>query len=69
MSRNQARRTLNLKDEVEQMNKQGILHALRGKRDLDEAPSSYKDIQEVMALQEDLVDIQVELTPMAVIKA
>ena len=69
MSRNQARRTLSLKDEVERMNKLGVLHALRGKRDLDEAPSSYKDIQEVMSLQEDLVDIQVELTPMAVVKA
>ena len=69
MSRNQARRSLSLKDEVAKMNRLGILHALRNKRDLDEAPSSYKDIQEVMALQEDLVDIQVELTPMAVIKA
>ena len=69
MSRNEARRSLNLKNEVEKMNKIGVLHALRHKRDLDEAPSSYKDIQEVMALQEDLVDIQVELTPMAVIKA
>ena len=69
MSRNQARRSLNLKAEVERMNKLGVLHALRHKRDLDEAPSSYKDIQEVMALQKDLVEIQVELTPMAVIKA
>ena len=69
MSRNAARRRLSLKDEGERMNKLGILHALRSKRDLDEAPSSYKDIQEVMELQKDLVDSQVELTPMAVIKA
>lgn len=69
MSRNQARRTLNLKHETDKLNELGVLHALRHKRDLDEAPGSYKDIQEVMALQEDLVDIQVELTPMAVIKA
>ena len=69
MSRNEARRSLNLKAETDRMNKLGVLHALRHKKDLDEAPSSYKDIQEVMALQEDLVDIQVELTPMAVIKA
>ena len=69
MSRNEARRSLNLKAETDRMNKLGVLHALRHKKDLDEAPSSYKDIQEVMAQQEDLVDIQVELTPMAVIKA
>lgn len=69
MSRNEARRSLNLKTEVEKLKELGVLHALRHKRDLDEAPGSYKDIQEVMALQEDLVDIQVELTPMAVIKA
>lgn len=69
MSRNQARRSLSLKEETARLKKLGVLHALRHKRDLDEAPGSYKDIQEVMALQKDLVDIQVELTPMAVIKA
>lgn len=69
MSRNQARRSLNLKEETARLKELGVLHALRHKRDLDEAPGSYKDIQKVMALQEDLVDIQVELTPMAVIKA
>ena len=69
MSRNEARRTLNLKAEVERLKKLGILHALRHKKDLDEAPGSYKNIHEVMDLQKDLVDIQVELTPLAVIKA
>lgn len=68
MSRAQARRTLNLKDEVALLKEKGVLHAIRHKKDLDEAPSSYKDIEVVMALQEDLVDIQVELTPLAVIK-
>lgn len=69
MSRNEARRTLTLKTETAKLKELGILHALRHKKDLDEAPGSYKDIQEVMALQKDLVDIQIELTPMAVIKA
>lgn len=69
MSRNEARRSLDLKEETDRMNKLGVLHTLRHKKNLDEAPGSYKDIQEVMALQKDLVDIQVELTPMAVIKA
>ena len=69
MSRNEARRSLSLKDETARLKKLGVIHALRHKRDLDEAPGSYKDIQKVMAQQKDLVDIQVELTPMAVIKA
>jgi tRNA-splicing ligase RtcB len=37
-------------------------------KDLDEAPDAYKDIDVVMKNQEDLVDIVVELTPLAVIK-
>lgn len=37
-------------------------------KDLDEAPGSYKDILKVMRNQSDLVEILVELTPMAVIK-
>lgn len=68
MSRAQARKTLDLKKEVASLKNMGVLHALRHKKDLDEAPGSYKDIEEVMALQKDLVDIQVELTPLAVIK-
>lgn len=68
MSRHQARKKLDLKKEIQVMKKLGVLHALRHKRDLDEAPSSYKDIKQVMALQKDLVEIQIALTPMAVIK-
>jgi len=69
MSRAEARRSLDLKKEVAQLKEMGVLHALRHKKDLDEAPSSYKDIKEVMGLQKDLVEIKVELTPLAVIKA
>jgi tRNA-splicing ligase RtcB len=36
--------------------------------DLDEAPGAYKNINEVMQNQHDLVDILIELTPVAVIK-
>lgn len=68
MSRAKARKTLNLKDEVSLLKEKGILHAIRHKKDLDEAPSSYKDIKEVMALQKDLIDIQIELQPLAVMK-
>ena len=41
---------------------------VRGKFDLGEAPSAYKDIHEVMENQKDLVNIFVELTPLMVIK-
>jgi tRNA-splicing ligase RtcB (3'-phosphate/5'-hydroxy nucleic acid ligase) len=35
---------------------------------LEHAPSACKDIYTVMASQRDLVDIEVELSPLAVIK-
>lgn len=46
----------------------GVIHALRRKNDLDEAPGAYKDIDRVVALQPDLVDIDVRLRPLAVVK-
>lgn len=68
MSRAAARRNLDLKEERKILTDQGILHAIRHKGDLDEAPSSYKDIDEVMANQEALVEVQIKLQPLAVIK-
>jgi len=38
------------------------------KNDLEEAPSAYKNIEEVMAQQADLVDVVTGLSPLAVIK-
>ncbi|HZK08467.1 MAG TPA: RtcB family protein [Bacteroidales bacterium] len=69
LSRSQARKKLDIKTESAKLEAMGVIHALRHKDDLDEAPGSYKDIEEVMALQADLVDIQVKLKPLAVIKA
>ncbi len=68
MGRNEAMRRLSLEDEVRKLDKKGIIHAIRSKRDLDEAPSAYKNIVQVMLDQEDLVKIVVELSPLAVIK-
>jgi tRNA-splicing ligase RtcB len=68
LGRKQAQRSLNLKDEISKMNKQGILHNIRNQKDLDEAPGAYKNIDEVMQNQKDLVDVLVELKPLAVIK-
>jgi tRNA-splicing ligase RtcB len=67
MGRKEATRTLNLAEEQAKM--AGIIHGLRNVKDLDEAPGAYKDIDEVMAQQADLVEIEVKLTPLAVIKA
>ena len=50
------------------MNARGIIHAIRGRQDLEEAPGAYKDIDEVMKNQEDLVKIVTKLEPIAVIK-
>ncbi len=69
MSRTEARKGLDLKDEIESLEARGILHAIRHRGDLDEAPGSYKDIDEVMRNQTDLVEVQIELRPLAVIKA
>ncbi len=68
MSRTKARNELNLEKEQKLMDDQGILHALRGKGSLDEAPGAYKDIQTVMDEQKDLVEIVVKLKPLAVVK-
>jgi tRNA-splicing ligase RtcB len=68
MGRKQARRELNLEEEKRKLDEQGIIHAVRNVSDLDEAPGSYKDIDVVMENQKDLVEILVELKPLAVIK-
>lgn len=68
MGRKEAQRTLNLDAEKKALDEQGILHAIRGVKDLDEAPGAYKDIDVVMKNQSDLIDILVELKPLAVIK-
>lgn len=68
MGRKEAQRTLDLKAEKKMLDKIGVIHAIRNKKDLDEAPSSYKDIAKVIKNQQDLVDIVVELKPLAVIK-
>jgi tRNA-splicing ligase RtcB len=69
MGRKQAQRELNLMAEKKRLDDQGIVHGIRHARDLDEAAGAYKDIAVVMENQRDLVDIVIELSPLAVIKA
>jgi tRNA-splicing ligase RtcB len=68
MSRTKAINTIDLEKEKAMLDSLGILHAIRTKKDLDEAPSAYKNIDVVMENQKDLVDILIELHPLAVIK-
>lgn len=67
LSRTAARNTLSLKDEARMMEDNGIIHGLRASC-LDEAPGAYKDIEQVLEFEDDLVKPVVELVPMAVIK-
>lgn len=68
MSRTAAQNNLDLEAEVKALDDKGVVHAIRSRKDLDEAPGSYKDITKVMENQKDLVEIVIELKPLAVIK-
>ena len=66
MGRREACRKLNL--EAEKAKLEGVVHGLRNASDLEEAPGAYKDIDEVMSNQNDLVDIRTKLRPIASMK-
>ena len=68
LGRSEARRRLDLQKEIDFMNAQGILHSIVDEKQLDEAPSAYKDITQVLANEQELVRPIVELSPLAVIK-
>jgi tRNA-splicing ligase RtcB len=69
MGRKQAMRELDLAEQRALLDAQGIVHGMRTQKDLDEAPGAYKDIARVMRNQTDLIDVAVELTPLAAMKA
>ena len=68
MSRTEAIKTLSLKKEIEMLDSKSIIHGIRSQNHLDEAASAYKNIDEVMANQQDLVKILTRLSPIAVVK-
>ena len=68
MGRKQAQRSLDLHAEQKRLEDQNIIHAVRSRRDLDEAAGAYKDIDEVVENQLDLVEVILTLKPLAVIK-
>ena len=68
MSRTAAIRDLDMKEEVERLESRGIIHAIRGQSDMQEATGAYKDIETVIKNELDLVKIKTRLQPIAVIK-
>ncbi len=68
LGRKQAQLTLDLEKERQHLDNLGVIHGMRSKADLDEAAGAYKDIDAVMANQQDLVKIVVALQPLAVMK-
>ena len=68
MSRTEAQNTIDLQAEIAFLDAQNIVHGIRTRSDLDEAPSAYKNIDEVLAQESDLVKILTKLHPIAVIK-
>jgi tRNA-splicing ligase RtcB (3'-phosphate/5'-hydroxy nucleic acid ligase) len=74
LGRAQAKRSpeeggLDLATEIKKLDDLGVVHSVRNQSDLDEAPGAYKDIDEVMKAQDDLVKIVTKLRPIGVIKA
>lgn len=68
LGRKHAQRTLDLEEEKKKLDDLGVVHAMEDVKHLDEAPGAYKDVHEVMENQKDLIDIEVTLTPLAVVK-
>jgi tRNA-splicing ligase RtcB len=68
LGRKKAIATLDLREQINLMDSRGVIHSIKDAKDLDEAPGAYKNIDEVMKNQNDLVEIITELSPIAVIK-
>lgn len=68
LGRKAACEQLDFDEQKKIMDDKGIVHGMRNKDDLEEAPGAYKDINVVMENQKDLVEVLVELQPIGVIK-
>lgn len=68
LGRGEAKRTLSLEKELEILEKQHIIHSLRGKEQLDEATSAYKYIDKVIAQQKKYIKVIKKLKPFMVLK-
>jgi len=66
LGRKAAQKSLDLQEQLKML--EGVVHQVKGREDLDEAPGAYKDIDEVMAMQSDLCVATTKLKPLAVVK-
>ena len=57
-----------MQQEVELLEAKGIVHAIRSQNDMQEASGAYKNIEEVIANEADLVKVKTRLLPVAGIK-
>lgn len=68
LSRTMAIKTLDMQQEIAQLEAKGIIHAIRCQDDMQEATKAYKNIDEVIANEADLIKVKTKLSPVAVIK-
>ena len=68
MGRKQAQRELDLQETIISLDSKGILHDITSTEDLEEAPAAYKNIDEVIQNQSDLIQVITKLVPIAVVK-
>lgn len=68
MGRKAAQKKLNLDVEIKRLDDIGVVHGIRNQKDLDEAAGAYKDIQEVITSQLDLIKVIHKLSPICCIK-
>lgn len=70
MGRKAARRALPVRDVLDNLAERGVVLASASLRDVaEEAPEAYKDIEQVMRWQRDLVTPRIRLVPIAVVKS
>ena len=68
LSRTAAINTLNMAEEIRQLEEKGIIHAIQHQNDMQEATGAYKNIEDIIAQEADLVKVKYRLLPIAVIK-
>lgn len=68
LSRTMAEKMLDMAEEVRNLEAKGIIHAIRCQNDMQEASGAYKNIDEVIKNEADLVKVKTRLLPIAVIK-
>jgi tRNA-splicing ligase RtcB len=63
MSRSEAKKTLDFDTERQKLEALGILHGMTEQAKVDEADDAYKNVEEILNNQDDLVEIVTELSP------